>query len=207
MPLVWLSRLQGRPLPERVAGIDLMFRIFEMADRRGHRVFLLGATKEMVRRVSEIARRDYPGMILAGFHDGYFNEAEQEQVACEIRDARPDVLFVAMTSPKKELFMDRWGALMDVPVVHGVGGSFDVMAGLAARAPGWMQRLGLEWFYGMMQEPRRMWRRYLGTNLRFLCLAPFCVLCRGKNVGRDGCVSWRRDKQEPAAVGPLAGND
>jgi len=83
-----------------------------------------------------------------------------------------------MTSPKKELFMNRWGDFMNVPVVHGVGGSFDVMAGLTRRAPRWMQRAGLEWFYRVLQEPRRMWKRYLVTNTLFLGLAVRDILNR-----------------------------
>jgi N-acetylglucosaminyldiphosphoundecaprenol N-acetyl-beta-D-mannosaminyltransferase len=178
MPLVWLSRLKGHPLPERVAGIDLMFRLFDLADRQQRRVFLLGARPEALERVVAIARRDYPGMTIAGFHHGYFAEHEQQTVAQAVRDAQADILLVAMSSPKKELFLARWSAFMQVPVCHGVGGSFDVMSGLTRRAPRWMQRLGLEWLYRFIQEPRRMWRRYLVTNSIFLAWAVGDVLKR-----------------------------
>lgn len=178
MPLVWLSRLKRRPLPERVAGIDLMYRLFELADRKTLRVFLLGAKPDTLDRVVEIAGRQYPRMIVAGWRDGYFTAEQEEEVARTVAEARPDILLVAMTSPKKELFMNRWGDFMNVPVVHGVGGSFDVMAGLTRRAPRWMQRAGLEWFYRVLQEPRRMWRRYLVTNTLFLGLAVRDILNR-----------------------------
>jgi N-acetylglucosaminyldiphosphoundecaprenol N-acetyl-beta-D-mannosaminyltransferase len=128
-------------------------------------------------------------MTIAGFRDGYFCDGEQEAAARDIRDAQVDILLVAMSSPKKELFMKRWGAFMEVPVVHGVGGSFDVMAGVTRRAPGWMQRCSLEWFYRLLQEPGRMWKRYLRTNARFLWLGPRCVLCRRDVQPPEGC-SW-----------------
>jgi N-acetylglucosaminyldiphosphoundecaprenol N-acetyl-beta-D-mannosaminyltransferase len=183
-PLVWLSRLKGTPLPERVAGIDLMYEFFKLADEQALRVYLLGATRETLERVAEIARRDYPRMVVAGLRDGYFTQQEEAEVAREIRDTRPHILLVAMSSPKKELFMKRWAAFFRVPVCHGVGGSFDVMAGVTRRAPRWMQRCGLEWFFRVLQEPRRMWKRYLVTNTIFLGLAIHELVSRhtaGKN--------------------------
>jgi N-acetylglucosaminyldiphosphoundecaprenol N-acetyl-beta-D-mannosaminyltransferase len=179
-PLVWLSRLKRTPLPERVAGIDLMFELFSLADARGFRVYLLGATRETIERVVQIARRDYPGMVVAGYRDGYFDASQEQQVAQGVRDAKADMLFVAMTSPKKEIFMNKWGRLMNVSVCHGVGGSFDVMAGVTRRAPRWMQRAGLEWLYRVIQEPRRMWRRYLVTNTRFVGLVLADLLGRSR---------------------------
>lgn len=168
MPLVWLSRLKRQPLPERVAGIDLMYRLFDLANRDGWRVYFLGARREVLDRVVEIAREHYPGMVIAGGQDGYFTDAQQAEVAGAIRAAQADILVVAMSSPKKELFMKRWGDGLGVSVTHGVGGSFDVMAGVTRRAPRWMQRCGLEWLYRVIQEPRRMWKRYLVTNTRFV---------------------------------------
>ena len=105
MPLVWLSRLKPRSLPERVAGIDLMYELFRLADHHALRVFLLGARVETLRRVIETVHQRYPRMIIAGCHDGYFSDERQEEVACLVRQARPDILLVAMSSPKKELFM------------------------------------------------------------------------------------------------------
>ena len=178
MPLVCLSRLKRDPLPERVAGIDLMFELFRLADRGGLRVYLLGAEASTLERVVEIVRRDYPGLIVAGFRDGFFKDADAEAVATSVRDARPDILLVAMSSPKKEVFMRRFGDRMDATICHGVGGSFDVLAGNTRRAPRWMQRTGLEWFYRCLQEPRRMWRRYLVTNSKFVVLALRDILGR-----------------------------
>jgi N-acetylglucosaminyldiphosphoundecaprenol N-acetyl-beta-D-mannosaminyltransferase len=167
MSVVWASRLLGRPLPERVPGIDLMLRILERGDSGHYRVYLLGATPEVVETAANRMRERYPGVSIVGFQHGYFSEDEQEKVAAAIIAARADVLFVAMTSPRKERFLARWSARLGVPVCHGVGGSFDVVAGKVQRAPAAWQRLGLEWLYRVRQEPRRLWRRYLGTNTVF----------------------------------------
>ena len=170
--VVILSRLMGRPLPERIAGIDVMNRLMELADRKRYRVFFLGAKPEVVRTVVHKSAVMFPGLQVAGYRDGYFNlEREGQPVAEQIRDSHADILFVAITPPKKELFLDRWSAVIGVPVCHGVGGSFDVFAGKTKRAPTWMQQAGLEWLFRVMQEPRRMWKRYLITNTKFLFLS------------------------------------
>lgn len=168
MSVVWASRLLRCPLPERVAGIDLMLGMLERGKERKYRVYCLGATTDVLNRVVECIGRDYPGVIVAGSQHGYFSAEEEEAVATSIRDASPDILLVAMSSPRKEQFLGRWGRRLDVPVCHGVGGSFDVVAGLVQRAPQVWQRLGLEWLYRTKQEPRRLWKRYLVTNTMFL---------------------------------------
>jgi N-acetylglucosaminyldiphosphoundecaprenol N-acetyl-beta-D-mannosaminyltransferase len=165
--VVWASRLLGDPLPERVAGIDLMTAMLGRASHRGYRVYCLGATHEVLERAVARMLADFPGLMIVGQRDGYFGAEEEEEVAREIAAARPDILFVAMTSPKKENFLGRWSPRMGVPVCHGVGGSFDVLAGKVRRAPEAWQRLGLEWLYRVRQEPRRMWKRYLVTNTAF----------------------------------------
>ena len=108
--------------------------------------------------------------MVAGYRDGYFSEAEEPSVAAEIRAARPDLLFVAMSTPRKEYFLGRWGAELDVPFSMGVGGALDVVAGVTKRAPRLLQRLGLEWAFRLAQEPRRLFRRYLVTNSAFVAL-------------------------------------
>jgi N-acetylglucosaminyldiphosphoundecaprenol N-acetyl-beta-D-mannosaminyltransferase len=171
LPVVWLGRMTGRPLPERIAGIDLMNELLACADTNGYRVFFLGARPEVVEKVVEVVKKRHPGLTVAGYRDGYFESDLGGEVAEQIRQSRADMLFVAMSSPAKENFLRRWRSVMDVPVCHGVGGTFDVIAGVARRAPAWMQKAGLEWFYRFLQEPRRMWKRYLVTNSIFLKLA------------------------------------
>ena len=170
MSVVWASRILGKPLPERIAGIDLMHGIMKQGQDRGYRVYCLGATQDVLDVVCERFGESYPGTVIAGARNGYFEPGEEEDIALSIRDANTDVLFVAITSPKKERFMARWSAVMNVRVVHGVGGSFDVVAGQVSRAPLAWQNLGLEWLYRVIQEPRRLWKRYLVTNIRFSLL-------------------------------------
>jgi N-acetylglucosaminyldiphosphoundecaprenol N-acetyl-beta-D-mannosaminyltransferase len=127
----------------------------------------LGAADDILQRTISEFERLHPGIVIAGSQNGYFSSEQEEAVATAIRDSRADVLFVAITSPKKERFMAKWSALMNVPVVHGVGGSFDVVAGKVKRAPELWQKLGLEWLYRVKQEPGRLWKRYAVTNALF----------------------------------------
>jgi N-acetylglucosaminyldiphosphoundecaprenol N-acetyl-beta-D-mannosaminyltransferase len=171
MPVVWASRLLGKPLKERVTGVDLFEALMRRAGERGWRVFLLGARREVVAQVAETYRRRYPQLVVAGWRDGYWQgEAEEAEVAAQVRASGADLLFVAIGSPKKEQFLGRWQATMRIPFAMGVGGTFDVAIGRVKRAPRWMQRAGLEWFYRFLQEPRRMFRRYFIEDMAFLWL-------------------------------------
>lgn len=170
MPVVWASRLLGKPLKERVAGIDLFEALMQRAAERGWRVYLLGAKEEVVLRVRQLFESRFPALVVAGHRNGYWRAEEEESVADAIRQARADLLFVAISSPKKEKFLGRWQGSMGVPFAMGVGGSFDVFAGLVKRAPRWMQLSGLEWFYRFLQEPRRMFRRYFIEDMAFVGL-------------------------------------
>lgn len=165
--VVWASRLLRRPLPERVTGIDLMMGMLKRGNEHRYRVYCLGASEEVSRQVAERIGTDFPNVVLAGRHHGYFSEAESAGIAEAIAKARPDILLVAITSPRKEQFLARWSEHIGASICHGVGGSFDVLAGKVQRAPESWQRLGLEWLYRLKQEPGRMWRRYLVTNTLF----------------------------------------
>jgi N-acetylglucosaminyldiphosphoundecaprenol N-acetyl-beta-D-mannosaminyltransferase len=168
--VVWASRLLGDPLPERVAGIDLMHALFGLAAANGYGIYILGARAEVLERAVAELRRRYPGLRIVGYRDGYFGADEDADVAAAIRAARPDMLFVAMSSPRKEYFLGDHGPGLGVPFAMGVGGAIDVVAGETKRAPRWMQVVGLEWLYRLLQEPRRLLRRYLTTNARFMAL-------------------------------------
>jgi N-acetylglucosaminyldiphosphoundecaprenol N-acetyl-beta-D-mannosaminyltransferase len=171
MPVVWASRLLGKPLKERVAGVDLFEALMRRAGEKGWRVFLLGAREEVVSKVADTYQRKYPKLVLAGYRNGYWKgEAEEAAVAQQIRDSRADLLFVAISSPKKEQFLGRYQAEMKIPFAMGVGGTFDVAIGRVKRAPVWMQKSGLEWFYRFLQEPRRMFRRYFIEDMAFIWL-------------------------------------
>jgi N-acetylglucosaminyldiphosphoundecaprenol N-acetyl-beta-D-mannosaminyltransferase len=168
--VVWASHILGTPLPERVAGIDLMMGMLERGQKERYRVYLFGATEEVNRTVAERIKADYPGVIVAGRRNGYFSANEEESIANDIAQTKPDILLVAITSPKKEQFLARWSDRIKVPICHGVGGSFDVYAGKVKRAPLSWQRCGMEWLYRLLQEPGRMWKRYLVTNSLFCWL-------------------------------------
>jgi N-acetylglucosaminyldiphosphoundecaprenol N-acetyl-beta-D-mannosaminyltransferase len=168
--VVWASRLLGRPLPARVAGADLMVALLAHAAERGYSVYLLGARDEVVRACIDRARAHHPTLRIAGHRNGYFRADEEPAVVEQIRAAKPDILFLGFGTPAKEYFMHRRHRELGVPFVMGVGGTFDVYAGLVRRAPRWLQKTGLEWAFRLAQEPRRMWKRYLVGNSRFVWL-------------------------------------
>lgn len=170
MPVVWASRLLGKGLKERVAGVDLFEALMQRAAERGWRVFLLGAKEEVVSGVKQLYEVKYPGLVVAGYRNGYWTAAEEPAVVEQIQEARADLLFVAISSPKKEQFLGRYQATMKIPFAMGVGGTFDVAVGKVKRAPLWMQNMGLEWFYRFLQEPRRMFRRYFIEDMGFFVL-------------------------------------
>ncbi len=178
MPVVWASRLLGHPLKERVTGVDLFFALLERAAERGWRVYFLGARREVVEDVVARAQARHPALQVAGHRDGYWPADQDDAVAAEIAATRPDILFVAISSPRKEQFLSAQQARMRVPFAMGVGGTFDVMVGRVRRAPGWMQRSGLEWLYRFLQEPRRMFRRYFIDSLPFFVLLARAVARR-----------------------------
>lgn len=170
MPVVWASRLLGRPLKERVAGVDLFEALMQRAAQTGWRVFLLGAKEEVVAKVRTLYVAKYPGLVITGHRNGYWKPEQEADVVQQIAQAGADLLFVAISSPKKEQFLGRYQAQLQVPFAMGVGGTFDVAAGHVARAPLWMQRAGLEWFFRFLQEPRRMFRRYFVDDMAFFGL-------------------------------------
>lgn len=197
--VVWASRMLGVPLPERVTGIDLFQALLAEAARRGSSVYFLGARPDVLAQMLDEVERRFPGLSVAGARDGYFTAGQEPQVAAEIRRSGAEMLFVGMSSPKKELFLSRWGEATGALVVHGVGGSFDVLAGLTHRAPLWYQKHGLEWLYRARQEPLRLGRRYLTTNGSFLVML-------GREVLRDR-VPRRTAQARPAASRPRTATD
>jgi len=170
-PLLPMGRLLGVKLPERIDGIGLMAKMLKLADQRHYRVFLLGAKHTVLETCVQKIRRDFPNLQIVGYRNGYFTQAETEEVVKQIRSSRCDMLFLGMGSPMKEQFADRYGKETGASVIQGVGGSFDVIAELVKRAPVWMQQIGCEWLYRVVQEPRRMFWRYATTNAA--CLSVF----------------------------------
>ena len=169
--VVWASRLFKQPLKERVAGIDLMERLVESAHKKNYRLFFFGAKEEVVNKLITKYTEQYSASIIAGYRNGYFKKEDERKIAEQIAQSRSNILFVAITSPVKENFLYQNRELLkNVNLIMGVGGSFDVIAGYVKRAPVWMQKTGLEWLYRIYQEPRRMFKRYLIGNLKFIRL-------------------------------------
>jgi N-acetylglucosaminyldiphosphoundecaprenol N-acetyl-beta-D-mannosaminyltransferase len=165
-----LARRLGRPLPERVTGIDLMNRLCSEAARRGRSVYLLGAAPGVAVSAAAALEARLPGLVVAGVRAGDWSPHEEEAVVSEVRAAGPDLLFVALGTPRKEQFCDRWGAACGAGFLMGVGGAFDVVAGRVRRAPVPLQRAGLEWAWRWAQEPVRLAPRYGLDGARFLGL-------------------------------------
>lgn len=169
--VVWAARFLNKPAKERVAGIDLMVNLIEMASKNNFKIYLLGAKEEVVSKLASIYAQKYGKDLVVGYRNGYFTKEQEKDVIEDIVRSKPDMLFVAITSPKKENLLFQYkNELKSVGFIMGVGGSFDVIAGKVKRAPMWMQNAGLEWFYRFMQEPKRMWKRYLIGNFKFIAL-------------------------------------
>jgi N-acetylglucosaminyldiphosphoundecaprenol N-acetyl-beta-D-mannosaminyltransferase len=170
-PLLPMGRMLGVRIPERIDGIGLMGKLLQMANDRRYSIFLLGAKQEVLETCVEKIRSQYPNLRIAGYRNGYFKKEETNEVVQQIRATRCDILFLGMGSPMKEHFADRYASELGASVIQGVGGSFDVMAGLVKRAPRWIQQVGFEWLFRIAQEPRRMFWRYTTTNAT--CLSEF----------------------------------
>lgn len=168
--IVWAAKRLGVPLAERVTGIDLFARLAELAPEKGWRIYLFGAKEEVVRKVKSILEDRYPGIQIVGYRNGYFSESDESEIIEDMVASKADLMFVAFSSPKKEYWVHQHLDELGIPFVMGVGGSFDVVAGVTERAPTWMQDHGLEWFYRFIQEPGRLWRRYIVGNAKFVAL-------------------------------------
>lgn len=168
--IVWAAKKLGVSLGERVTGIDLFQRLVGLASEKGYRIYLFGAKEEVVTKVKAIFEDMYPGIQIVGYRNGYFTEADEPQIVSDMAASGADMMFVAFSSPKKEYWVHKYIDQIGIPFVMGVGGSFDVVAGVTDRAPTWMQEHGLEWFYRFIQEPGRLWKRYIIGNLKFVAL-------------------------------------
>ena len=168
--MVMAANKLGVSLPGRVAGIDLMWELCALAELEGHRVYLLGAKAEVVEKTATVLAGKYPGMTICGYRDGYFGNDEFDAVIAQVEETKPDIVFVGITSPKKERLIERFRELGAKGAFVGVGGSFDVVSGNIPRAPMWMQRANLEWLFRMVQEPKRLVKRYVVGNTRFYLL-------------------------------------
>lgn len=166
--VVWASKVLGKPLKERVAGIDLMYCLMELAEKKGYQVYFLGARQEVVTETIGIVKGLYPELLIAGYQNGYFKREEWPKIAQRIRESQAQIVFVGITSPLKEYLVEYLQNQNLDCVFMGVGGSFDVVSGHIPRAPKWVQKIGMEWLFRVLQEPGRLWKRYFFGNIEFI---------------------------------------
>jgi N-acetylglucosaminyldiphosphoundecaprenol N-acetyl-beta-D-mannosaminyltransferase len=171
MSVVWALRSFGYSVPERVATPDLADSVLEMADRERMSLFLFGAKEEVLDLCRKNIEKKYPNIKIAGIRDGYYSVDDEKFIFKQINEANPDILLLGMSSPKKELFFESYRHKLNAKYILGVGGYFDIISGKISRAPQWMQNTGLEWVYRLIQEPRRLWKRYLIGIFQFLWLS------------------------------------
>ena len=164
----YFAKLKGNKLIEPASAANIMFQILPIVEEKKYRVYLLGASSEIVEIVNDKLIKQ--GINVVGYHDGYFDKEKLEDVVDDIKKSNADILFVAMSTPLKENFISKNFDNLNVAVSIGVGGGFDIIAGKCKHAPVWISKIGLEWFYRFIQEPRRLWKRYLITNFLFLFL-------------------------------------
>ncbi len=170
MPLVWGSRLLGSPLKERVTGSDMVPQLAARAAEKGLTLYFMGGSEGSAEVAKDILVKRHPNLQIVGTSCPFWKPGEQfdEAVLDDIREAAPDVLLVALGNPKQELWIQQYGKAVGVPVMIGVGASIDFVAGNVKRAPKWMQRVGLEWLGRLLQEPGRLWKRYLTDVIKFM---------------------------------------
>ena len=160
------ARMLGCPVKGRITGVKLFNDLLGLANKRRYRVFLLGSQEAVIQTVLAKIKTEYPNLVVAGQQNGFFDDTDK--VVQQIRGSQADMLFVAMGSPQQEVFLDRYAEELNVPIRMGVGGSFDVFSGLTPRAPILSQKLGMEWLYRCVVEPRKYLRRYSQTIPVFL---------------------------------------
>ncbi|MBS5116130.1 MAG: WecB/TagA/CpsF family glycosyltransferase [Erysipelotrichaceae bacterium] len=166
--VVLASKFLNKKLPERVAGIDLMDRIVELCSKENYSVYLLGAKEEVVSKTKTVLEQKYKGVNIIGFRNGYFDYDQWDKIADELLSLNPDVIFVGITSPLKEYLVEFLQNKGLNSVLMGVGGSFDVISGSIPRAPLWVQKINMEWMFRVIQEPKRLFKRYFVGNFTFI---------------------------------------
>jgi N-acetylglucosaminyldiphosphoundecaprenol N-acetyl-beta-D-mannosaminyltransferase len=182
VPLLWASRILGAPIPGRVAGSDLLGELSRVAEIKGYSCFLLGSTPEVVERLDRALSRRFPRLRRVGSFappmSPVFSTRVNDEIVRRVNAARPDILWVGLGAPRQEMWIHANLARLDVRLAIGVGAAFDMCSGSIRRAPAWMQKAGLEWFYRFLREPRRLFRRY------FIESAPFLPLVLWQRIRR-----------------------
>jgi N-acetylglucosaminyldiphosphoundecaprenol N-acetyl-beta-D-mannosaminyltransferase len=168
MSIVWALRFLGYNIPERVACPDLADDILSMAEKNHFSIFLFGAKERNLLLSKKALKERFPNLLIAGCRNGYYREDDELAIVDQINRTNPDILFLGLPSPCKELFVEKYRSEINAKYILGVGGLFDILCGLTKRAPLWVQKIGMEWFYRFSQEPLRLWKRYLIGNFKFI---------------------------------------
>lgn len=166
--VILASKYLGKPLPERVAGIDLMQELLRLSEKKGYPVYFFGAKQEVLDKMLEKFKVDYSNLNIVGVRNGYFNDEELKEIEKDIIEKKPAIIFVGITSPKKEYVVQKFLDNGLSGIFMGVGGSFDVLSGNIPRAPKWMQNANLEWLFRVANEPKRLFKRYFFGNITFI---------------------------------------
>jgi N-acetylglucosaminyldiphosphoundecaprenol N-acetyl-beta-D-mannosaminyltransferase len=198
MPLVWVSRMTDQPVPQRLTGVELVDECCRVAVETDSSVFLLGAAPGVADEAAVTLRERFPGLRIAGVYAppfGPLTAEENERILARINDARPEFLFVALGAPQQDVWIRANRDRLDVPVCMGVGCVLDLLAGVVSRAPGWMQQTGFEWLFRLLQEPQRLWRRYIVDDIPVLLW-----LIHQVRAGRGGA-----SPSQPASTTAAAG--
>ena len=171
VPLLWAARFLGTPLKEKISGSDLFPMLCKIASQKGWRVFFLGGREGAASKAAEILKVRYPGLIVCGICSPDFGFEKDpilnNKIIQMIQESKPDFLFIGLGAPKQEIWADKYKDIYKVPVSIGIGVSFEFISGMVKRAPVWMQQIGLEWFWRLLMEPRRLWKRYLIDDMQF----------------------------------------
>lgn len=174
MPLIWASKILKKSLKEKVSGSDIFPKLCQYVANKGYAVFFLGAAPGVVDKAAEKLKQKYPGLKVVGIYSPSYgfekNTEECNKIISMIKNAKPDILFVGVGAPKQEKWIYKYKDQYNVPVSIGIGTSFDFVAGTIKRAPVWMQKCGLEWFYRFCKEPRRLFKRYFVHDMKFIKL-------------------------------------
>ena len=173
-PMIWMSRLYGTPIKEKVSGSDLFPNLCRLAAGKGYRVFLLGAAEGVAAKAAINLQNKFPGLIIAGTYSPPFgfekDEKELQNILRIVTEAKPHILIVGLGCPKQEKFIYNYKDELNVPVSLGLGASIDFEAGMLKRAPKWMADHGFEWFYRIVQDPKRMAKRYFVDDMKIIRL-------------------------------------
>lgn len=171
MPLVWLAKMTGGKLRERVYGLSLMNRVLAVSEKKGYSHYFYGSTDSVLQNMIRNIKVKYPSLKIKGSYSPPFRKLTQEEddiIVSDINNSGADIVWIGLGYPKQEIWMYEFGKFIKCPVLIGVGAAFDFLAGNKAQAPRWMQNSGLEWLFRLLSEPRRLWRRYLINNTLFI---------------------------------------